>query len=119
MNIEKYIFLFFIVLIFFVYGLILSQLIDYVFPDYDESLENYKMFIEIVCEIGIAYLIYFSLQKYSQQFINTLLKSISRKPPKYLNTILLIAFSTGIFKHLQKSTTKISYFTNNLNLLYR
>jgi hypothetical protein len=39
-----------------------------------------------------------------------LYKKISEKPPFYLNQLLLIAFSTGIFKHLQKSTLKIKYF---------
>ena len=112
----KYIFLFFIILIFFIYGLVLSEIIDFLFPDYNESKEEYKIFIEIISEVGIAYIVYFSLQYYSQIFINKLLKSISRKSPQYLNTILLIAFSTGIFRHLQKSSTKISYFTNKIKL---
>ena len=31
----KYIYLFFLILIFFIYGLTLSEIIDYIFPDHD------------------------------------------------------------------------------------
>jgi len=106
----KYIYLFFLVIIYFVYGLLLSEIIDYIFPDCDESIDNYRIVIEIIGEMGIAYIIYFSLQRYSEIFINILYKKIGVNPPFYLNNVLLIAFSTGIFKHLQKSSLKIKYF---------
>ena len=113
----KYIFLFFIIIIYFLYGLTLSEVIDYIFPDHDETLPDYRIALEIIGEIGIAYIIYFSLQKYSEQFIIRLLNSISTKSlplPKYLNQILLFSFSTGIFKHLQKSANKVVYFRKKI-----
>jgi hypothetical protein len=106
----KYIYLFFLIIIFFLYGLILSEIIDYIFPEYDKKLDDYKIVIEIIGEIGIAYIIYFCLQRYSEIFIKLSYKRISETSPLYLNQLLLIAFSTGIFKHLQKSTFKIKYF---------
>jgi len=106
----KYIYLFFLIIIFFLYGLVLSEIIDYIFPECDETLEDYRIAIEIIGELGIAYIIYFCLQRYSEFCIKLLYKKISEKPPIYLNQLLLIAFSTGIFKHLQKSTLKIKYF---------
>jgi len=106
----KYIYLFFLIIIFFLYGLLLSEIIDYIFPECDETIEDYRIAIEIIGELGIAYIIYFCLQRYSEIFIKLLYKKISEKPPIYLNQLLLIAFSTGIFRHLQKSTLKIKYF---------
>ena len=106
----KYVYLFFLTIIYFIYGLILSEIIDYIFPDCDETIEDYRIAIEIIGELGIAYIIYFSLQRYSEVFINLLYKRIGEKPPSFLNQLLLIAFSTGIFKHLQKSSLKIKYF---------
>ena len=106
----KYIYLFFLTIIYFIYGMILSEIIDYIFPDCNEKIEDYKIAIEIIGEMGIAYIIYFSLQRYSEFFINLLYKRIGEKPPSYLNQLLLISFSTGIFKHLQKSSLKIKYF---------
>lgn len=111
MNIEiKYIYLFFFIIIFFLYGLILSEIIDYIFPDCNENIDDYRIALEIIGELGIAYLIYFCLKKYCDIFIKVLYKRISENPPIYINEILLIVFSTGIYKHLQKSTLKIKYF---------
>lgn len=106
----KYIFIFFLLIIFFLYGLILSEIIDYIFPDHDILLSDYRIALETIGEIGVAYIIYYSLQYYSEKIIFTLFKIINRKIPAYLNQILLIAFSTGIFKHLYKSSQKVSYF---------
>jgi len=105
----KFIFIFFLLIIFFIYGLTISEIIDYIFPDHNEDLPDYRIAIEIIGEIGLAYLIYFTFQKYIDQIINTFFLRISRKPPGYLHQILLIAFSTGIYKHLQKSTQKINH----------
>ena len=110
----KYIFLFFIVIIFFIYGLTLSEIIDYIFPEHDNNLSDYRIALEIIGEIGIAYIIYFSLEQYSTKLINLLYKRISSIPPHYLNQLLLIAFSTGIYKHLRKSTHKTNYMKNKI-----
>ena len=106
----KYVYIFYIVIIFFLYGLILSEIIDYIFPEYNCDIEDYRILIEIIGEIGIAYIIYFAFKRYSEYFIKHIFKQICDKPPSYLNRLLLIAFSYGIFKHLQKSTNKIKHF---------
>jgi hypothetical protein len=105
----KYVYLFFLIFIFFLYGLILSEIIDFIFPDYEKDKEEYRLFIEIIGEIGVAYLIYYVFKNYSEVFIKKIYDNISIKPPFYLNQLLLISFSTGIFKHLQKSTHKIKH----------
>lgn len=104
-----YIYIFFLIFIFFIYGLTISEIIDYIFPDYDKENHEYRLFIEIIGEIGVAYLIYYTLKTYSEKLIKLLFDNISRKPPVFLNQILLIAFSTGIFKHLQKSSYKVNH----------
>jgi hypothetical protein len=38
-----------------------------------------------------------------------LFQTIDKNPPKYLNQLLLISFSLGIYHHLQKSADKIDY----------
>ena len=105
----KYLYLVLIVLIFYLYGLIISEIIDYIFPDFDDNVHDIRIILEIVGEIGVAYLIYFSLRNYSKHLINILYNNISKKPPYYLNQLLLIAFSTGIYKYLQKSTHKMTH----------
>jgi hypothetical protein len=108
----KNIYLLLLILIFFLFGLILSEIIDYIFPEFDDKIEDYRIIIEIIGEIGIAYLIYYSLSKYIEYFINKLYNSISNSKPYYLNQVLLIAFSSGIYKHLKKSTHKVDHIKN-------
>jgi hypothetical protein len=115
----KYIYLILLILIFFLFGLILSELIDYIFPEFDDSNDDYRITIEIIGEIGVAYLIYYSLKTYSERFIKILYNSISKSPPFYLNQLLLIAFSSGIYKHLQKSTHKVNHIKKKyINIEY-
>ena len=115
---KKYVYLFFLVTIFFLYGLILSEIIDYIFPDHDETYPDYRIALEIIGEIGVAYLIYYSLNYYSIRMINSLFNIISLKSPSYLNQLLLFAFSTGIFQHLQKSGKKLTYFRQKFTNFY-
>lgn len=103
------IFVVFLIIIFFIYGLILSEIVDYIFPDYDEIQDDFNMLLETIGEIGIAYLIYLSLKQYKEIFISFLFKKISSKPPAYLNELLIISFSLGIYNHLQKSKNKLIY----------
>lgn len=111
-NYTLYLFLFFIIVIFFIYGLLLSEVIDYIFPTYETECDEYRLALEIVGEIGVAYLIYFSLKNYKDKLIDALLKNIFKTTnrPSYLNELLIIAFSFGIYRHLQKSTEKIKHF---------
>jgi hypothetical protein len=121
MNINKvlndnilYIYIFFIVIIFFIYGLTISEIIDYIFPIQDDLKNNYYIALEIIGEIGVAYLIYFCFKNYIDNIINSLFIKISKKTPFYLNDLLLIAFSLGIFKHLEKSSNKLNYMKNQI-----
>ena len=110
MNVPMYIFLIFLALIFFTYGLLLSEMIDYVFPSYDELTNDFRLAIELIGEIAVAYLIYFSFKYHIDKIVLLLFQNISKSPPSYLNQLLLISFSLGIFRHLQKITSKMLYF---------
>lgn len=101
------IFVFFLIFLFFLYGLLLSEIVDHIFPDYENLKNEFYMSIEIIIETGIAYLIYMSLKYYKEKIIMFLFKKISSKPPQYLNELLLLAFSFGIYHHLKKSNNKI------------
>ena len=87
----------------------ISYIIDYIFPDHSKENEDYKIMIEIIGEIGLAYMIYYILKSYSNNLIKYIFNVINETPPSYINTLILIAFSTGIFKYLQKSTDKINF----------
>ena len=107
----EYLYLFLLIIIFFIYGLTLSELIDYIFPDNDESLPEYRIIIEIIGEIGVVYLIYFTLKIYINALIDRLLNNIQYRIPSF-EEILLIVFSLGIYKHLNKSSFKLKFLRN-------
>jgi hypothetical protein len=85
-------------------------MIDYVFPSYDELTNDFRLAIELIGEIAVAYLIYFSFKYHIDKIVLLLFQNISKSPPSYLNQLLLISFSLGIFRHLQKITSKMLYF---------
>jgi hypothetical protein len=105
----KYFCIIFLFFIYYIYGLVLSDIVDFVFPDHDENIPNWRTALELVGEILVVYLIYFTLKKYSEFIIKAIFNSISCKTPYYLNQLLLIAFSFGIFKYLKKSNDKMVY----------
>jgi len=107
----EYLYLFLLIIIFFIYGLTLSELIDYIFPDNDESLPEYRIIIEIIGEIGVVYLIYFTLKIYINALLDRLLNNIQYRIPSF-EEILLIVFSLGIYKHLNKSSFKLKFLRN-------
>ena len=110
----KYFLIVFTLLIFFLYGLILSEIIDFIFPDYDDQIHDYRTAIEMIVEISIAYIIYYTFKHYYENIINLIFSRFKIKIPFYLNDALLISFSFGIFKHLQKSNNKMKHFKDKV-----
>ena len=108
----EYLYTFFLIIIFFVYGLTLSEFIDFVFPEHNDNIPEYRLLIEIIGEIGVTYLIYFTIQKYINVIINKIYDNNFKYRPIYMDQILLIAFSIGIYKHLQKTSNKLLFFKN-------
>jgi hypothetical protein len=108
-NIDiQYILIIFIVIIFFIFGLFLSEIIDFIFPDEDLTLPNYRIIIEIIGEICVVYLILYILKPYIKIIIQLLFNHISRPVPFYIKQVIFTAFTIGIYKHLQKYNNKIT-----------
>ena len=105
----KYVYIFFLVLLFFIYGLILSEIIDFFFPYHDETKEDKFIVLEIAGEIGVVYIIYFLLKRYINYFIDILFNKLHASRPFYLSELLLISFSYGIYRKLTKYNDKTDY----------
>ena len=103
----NYIYYLFLIIIFFYYGLFLSIFIDYLFPDIKNNYPEYLTFIETLLELFLVYVIYFIFKNYINNIIEFF---INDKNLKYLDTLLLLSFSFGIYRHLYKSNMKIDYF---------
>jgi len=107
MYVINYVYYLFLIIIFFYYGLFLSIFIDYLFPDIKDGYPEYLTFIETILELLFVYIIYFIFKNYINQIIGFF---INDSKLKYLDTLLLLSFSIGIYKHLYKSNMKIDYF---------
>jgi hypothetical protein len=72
----------------------------------------------MIGEIGVAYLIYFVLQKHIDKILKVIFYTFFKTKIPYINNLFLIAFSFGIYKHLKKSDKKADYFKNKMIQFY-
>ena len=96
--------------VFFVYGFLLSQAIDHFFPEHGPNKHDKWIIIETGIELLIAYIFYFILDKYSNIFVSHMYQFFHRTEPTFIKPILLLAFSSGLYRNLTKSNEKIDYF---------
>ena len=98
-----------LILIFFLYGGILSKIVDEIFPHHRGNIPDYQVAIETLCEVLFAYLIYVIFSKYYLILIKKMFKIIDQNVPFYMEQILLISFSSGLYKYLIKSNMKANH----------
>lgn len=103
----SYILTILLLFIYVLYGYLLSRIIDNLFPEYDNTSPDYILGLEVVGELGIAYFIYFLLFKYSNFIVKKIFQNFSTAKPLYfLNELLILGFSYGVFKSLNKIKNK-------------
>ena len=105
----NYFFSIFLIILFFIYGLFLSLVIDYLFPDLENNQPEYLVLIETLFELFMVYVVYYYMKKYINSFINVL---IPQNNLYYLDQLLLFSFSCGIYFYLKKYSEKMKYFQN-------
>ena len=99
------------ILLFYIYKLLLSKIIDYIFPDIDTK-HDYIIILETLFEITITYLIFFIVQKHIIKVFKQLFENINIIYPSFMDIILILVFSSGLFSYLSKYSEKISYLKN-------
>jgi len=97
----KYLIPILLLLGFFLYGMMLSKLIDYMFDDFEEDIGDVYILFEIFFEICLAYGIYYI----SLESIYYIMKMIRIQ----YNDSYLMAFSFGIFYNMEKYNHKLSH----------
>ena len=110
----KYLIIFLIIifiLLFYIYGLVLSKIIDYIFPDIDTK-HDYIIILETLFEITITYLIFFIIQKYIIKVLKKIFLNINILYPEFMDIIFMLVFSSGLFSYLSKYSNKIIYLKN-------
>jgi ABC-type multidrug transport system fused ATPase/permease subunit len=95
---------------FFIYGVLLSKFIDHLFDDFEEEIGDAYILLEIFFEISLTYIIYYlSLEpiRYMIRFFYAHLNMNTNKSKSYDS--FLVAFSLGIFYHMEKYNHKLSH----------
>ena len=110
LYIYKYSFVAIVLLTFYALGMVLSYIIDWVFPDCDTKIPDKRIIIETIGEVVVVYTIFYFFKKY----ITTALGDVFYKITKYESTeryssLIFIAFSYGIFKYLDQLKNKTTY----------
>jgi len=99
------------ILLFYIYGLVLSKMIDYIFPDIDTK-HDYIIILETLFEITITYLIFFMVQNHIITVFKKMFLNINIIYPEFMDIILILVFSSGLFSYLSKYSNKIVYLKN-------
>lgn len=99
----------FLIVVFYMIGFIVSDLIDFSFQDHDPAKEDQYLMIEILIEFMIAFLIKNIFEKYHKKILDPLFKNIGEKTPEYLYTLIPLAFILGVYQNLKKGNKKIQY----------
>ncbi len=99
------------ILLFYFYGLLLSKIIDYIFPDIDTK-HDYIIILETFFEITITYLIFFIVQNHIIKVFKKMFSNINIIYPEFMDIILLLVFSSGLFSYLSKYSNKMIYLKN-------
>jgi hypothetical protein len=105
----NYIYILFLIVLFFLYGLFLSIFINFLFSHLEDNQPEYLVLIETLVELAIVYIVYFYMQHYIDDLINIL---IPHNTISYLNQLFLFSFSLGIYYYLKKNSAKMQYFQN-------
>lgn len=105
----NYIYIVFLIILFFLYGLMLSLFIDYLFPDLENDQPEYLVLIETLVELFMVYIVYYYMQYYIDHLINIF---VPENKISYLNQVFLFSFSIGIYYYLKKYSVKMQYFQN-------
>jgi transposase len=116
MNLLSIILLAFISIFYFMFGIIVSKFVDYIFPDCDLELPKYRIFIESAGELFVVYIIYFIIQRNSIKLINYLYKIVALKAPSFINSLCIMLFSFAVFEHLYKVKKKNEHLQEHVKI---
>ncbi len=104
-----YILIIFLTYVFYVLGLIISDLIDLNFDKLDETKHDQYIMIEIIIEVMIAYIIRVTFQRYQKELLNPLFSVFNMKPPEFVFLLIPMAFIVGVYQQLKNSNEKMLY----------
>lgn len=112
-NYKKIFYLVVLAVSFFTLGLVISNLMNEVFPACDFEKKDRYIITECAVQLILVYGSYIAFNKYLVKFIEKIFKNIrSEKIDTLSRIVILIAFSMGVYRHLDELNKKTEYLKN-------
>lgn len=112
---KEIIYLISIALIFYVFGIVLSNIINNIFPACNFKRKDGIIIAECVIQLVLLYTIYILSNKKLGSVIEGFYKKLTNKTiPGFYTSIILVSFSIGIFKHLENLNERTGYLKKKL-----
>ena len=110
---KRILFLMALALSFFTMGLVLSNFVNELFPACDFQKDDKYMAIECVGQLVLVYGFYFMFNNKISTFIENIFKNMrNEKIDTISRIVILISFSTGVYRHLDELNKKTEYLKN-------
>jgi hypothetical protein len=113
MKLNRLFYLGTLIIVFFTIGLVLSNLINEIFPACDFQKNDKYLVGECAGQLVLIYLLFYLFQDKITLVIETIFKQINKSNlDTFSRLIILISFSSGIYKHLDELNKKTKYLKN-------
>lgn len=112
---KKVVYLIALAFLFYVFGLVLSNIINNIFPACNFKRKEKIIILECVVQLVLLYSVYILSNKKMGFIIEKLYQKFTKKKiPSFYTSVILIAFSLGIFRHLENLNERTSYLKKKI-----
>ena len=102
-----------LIFVFYTFGLIISNIVNFIFPDSNFKKQTKYIFFECLIQFTIVYGFFFIFNTRIRKIVEIIFKNVTNKKLNNLiTTIIIIAFSSGVFKHFDHLNIKVKYLKN-------
>ena len=110
MNIKEIFYIVVLIFVFYTFGLVISNIMNMIFPRCDYKKENKSILMETILQLAIIYAFFYFLNDKIRNIIDIIFKNVAKhKMSDLLLTIIIISFSSGVFRHMDELKLKIEY----------
>ena len=110
MNIKEIFYIIVLIFVFYRFGFLISSIVDMVFPRCDYKKENKSLIMETILQLILIFCFFIFFNKKIRTVVDIIFKNVTNHKMNDISlTIVIIAFSSGVFKHLDELKMKIEY----------
>ena len=110
MDLKEIFYIIVLIFVFYTFGLVISNIVNVIFPKCDYKKKNKYILLETILQLAIVYGFFIFLNKKLRNIVDKIFRNVTKhKINDLLLTIIVVAFSSGVFRHLDELKLKIEY----------